>query len=55
MKAPPRGLYELKALDEHGETADVALMPLEDEVSTDVDETTDEVRYVREDCEGILE
>lgn len=49
LKAPPRGLHEIEADDEN---ADVPSMT--PEIDMDIDESSDEIRYVREDCEGIL-
>ncbi|XP_012833436.1 PREDICTED: uncharacterized protein LOC105954308 [Erythranthe guttata] len=54
LKAPPRGFHELEAIIEDDENVDVnVIAPIE--VDVEFDESNDEVRYVREDCEGILE
>lgn len=55
LKAPQRGSSELEAINEDDEIVDVTLMPPDVEVDTEREESSDDVRYVREDCEGILE
>jgi hypothetical protein len=49
LKAPPRGFHELETDDGN---RDVTSMPPENDM--DMDDASEEVRYVREDCEGIF-
>lgn len=42
----------MSQLEVDDENEDVASMPLE--IGMDIDEPGDKLRYVREDCEGIL-
>ncbi|KAK9901035.1 hypothetical protein M0R45_002304 [Rubus argutus] len=49
LKAPPRGFHELETYDGN---IDATSMPPENDM--DMDDASEEVRYVREDCEGIF-
>lgn len=49
LKAAPRGFHESEEDDENGDVA--SMIP---EIDMDIDEFSDEVGYVREDCEGLL-
>ena len=53
LRAPPRGIKEFEAGDKDDDNADVSIMP--PETTVDIDEYDNEVTYLREDCEGILE